>query len=192
MSEYTGRKKREELIARFNERVNTSSAYLEVPNKDRVRMVDGIEDKYDVSIPEIAVGHGALVLYKLDAGSTEALPFAISPERTISPDPNDFIYGFHKYVSREVAEEMEAITYHFESPLDMWKLANEQVIAVLRAAGQELTANKIEAVRRLSPSTPEVIYATTRFEDDARIKIAHGKVLVRHFGAGNSWFEQEI
>lgn len=183
-----------DIIDRFNSRVTNEAIYIEVPNKDRPRMVDLAEDKYDVRIPEITVGHGALVLTAIDDGEIAALPFAISPEQTVLPDPDDFIYGFHRHVSREVAQVAQATEgmqpHPFEAPLDMWRLDDQQVIAVLRASGKELTAKEIEIVRQLSPKTPDVVYATTRFEDDANIKILRGKVLVRHFGAGMSWFEQ--
>ena len=183
-------KKRESLIDRFNERVNTPSAYLDVPKMKY--MVVGVEALYDVHISNVAVGHGALVLAALDGAQYSAVPFAMDPCQADALHKDDYIFGFHKYVAREAVAEMEGAFFRQTATLDMWQLDTQQIIAVLRGGRNELNEPVMEAVQELSLETPNTIYAMTRSEDEARIKIMGGVVSARVAGPGHLWSYQPI
>lgn len=180
--------RRTELIERFNTRASLPEAYIGFESKLPLSLA--FESAYDVNISAPRVGHGALVLAKLDTSqdTLEAIPFALDPEHAVNPRNEDFIFGFHKYVAREVAEEFEGADFTLDTTLNMWHIEDNKVIALLRGGGGELLADEVDPLQRLSLVTPEVIYATKRLEDDSRLKILGGRVLARAIGEA-TWSE---
>lgn len=181
--------RRAELIDRFNERICVPSAFQDFPMQST--LFELYNSSYDLGLGKVSetrFGHGALVLAELDDLSVRAIPFAMEPHRAENPKKEDFLYGFHKYVSIEAVQEVP--NRLVEAKLDLWRVEDGRVFAKPRGALDEMIGWELDAVLSLSVSTENVTYITTRLSDDAKVKIRGGVLQSRRPGRSRSWTTQ--
>ncbi len=169
---------RKELTKAFNACVLDPRSYVYLGYK--TKNIERVEIDFNVKISSQNVGHGALALTIFETGCYEALPFTLSGDRMsrlIDDDYEDddpFVYGFHKYVARDVYSKFPEAEPSEMKFFDIWQ-TNGGALARLRALYDE----QIEAIRVLSEQTPETTFLGRKDNDDAYLKIAQGAISSR-------------